>query len=161
MLRLSTMRALVVLALLGGCAGRSRPAVIPMLSELPADPQKRDAVQGSAVAQPGPEQRRPLPPKQHKIETAAATAAAILGGLFSKTKNVTLGTASLVDENRLFAPPPPKRAARNGKSDGDGGGDGNGNSDGDGDEKPAAAPEPDVPARDLVPWVRLRKPTPD
>ncbi|HWO19175.1 MAG TPA: hypothetical protein VNO30_10370 [Kofleriaceae bacterium] len=158
------MRALVILALLGGCAGRSRPAVIPMLSELPADPQKRDAVLDNAVAQPGPEQRKPLPPKLHKIETAAATAAAILGGLFSKTKSVTLGAASLVDENRLFAPPP-KRAARTGSGSGTGSGTDNGsengNSDSDGDKQPSAAPEPDVPAGNLVPWVQIKKPTPE
>src|SRR5262245_634790 len=122
------MRALVVLAVLAGCAGRARPALIPMMSELPADPQKRDAVLDSAVAQPGPEQRKPLPPKQRMAETAAATAAAILGGLFSKSKNVTLGVGSPVDENRLFAPPPPRRPARHGDGDGHG----------DGDEQPAA-----------------------
>jgi hypothetical protein len=144
------MRVLVVLALLGGCAGGTRPAVIPMLSELPRDPQKRDAILDSAVAQPGPEQRKPLPPKLHKIETAAATAAAIIGGLFSKTKSVTLGGASLVDENRLFARPA-RRPAGEGKAEGDG--------EGEGDEKPSTTPAPDVPATDLVPWVRLKQPT--
>jgi len=143
------MRVLVVLALLGGCAGGTRPAVIPMLSELPRDPQKRDAILDSAVAQPGPEQRKPLPPKLHKIETAAATAAAIIGGLFSKTKSVMLGGASLVDENRLFSRPPGRRPS------------GAGEGEGEGDEKPASPPSPSVPAGDLVPWVRLTPPTPE
>jgi hypothetical protein len=114
-----------------------------MLSELPGDPQKRDAVLDSAAAQPGPEHRKPLPPRLHKAETAAATAAAILGGLFSKTKNVTLGTVSPVDENRLFAPPPPPASRRKA-------------SDEDGDEEPSAAPEPADPPAELVPWVRLK-----
>src|SRR5215510_1807776 len=105
----TAMRALFVLALLGGCAGSTRPAVLPKLSELPLDPGKRDAVLDSANAEPGPEQRKPLPPKMRKAETAAATAAAIIGSAFSKTKTVTLGVLNPVDENRLFAPPPPPR----------------------------------------------------
>lgn len=144
------MRALVVLALLGGCAGSTRPSVLPMLSELPEDPQKRNAVLDSAASQPGPEQRKPLPPKMHKAETAAATAAAVIGSLFSKTQNVTLGAASPVDENRLFAPPPPpvKRKPSGGEGEGEGEGDG---------DKAAPAESADRPV-DLVPWVRLKEP---
>ncbi len=146
------MRALIVLALLGACVGggSTRPAVIPMLSELPADPQKRDLVLDSANSQPGPEHRKPLPPKQHKAETAAATAAAIIGGLFSKTKNVTLGGASVVDENRLFAPAPvtpPRREASGEEGDREGEGD---------DKKSAVPPELHERPADLVPWVRLK-----
>jgi hypothetical protein len=144
------MRVLVVLALLGGCAGGARPAVIPMLSELPRDPQRRDAVLDSAVSQPGPEQRKPLSPKWRKVETAAATAAAIIGGLFSKSKSVMLGGASLVDENRLFKRPPGRRPSGAGEGEGEG----------EGEEKPSSPPSLDVPATDLVPWVRLKQPTP-
>lgn len=144
------MRALPVfalaLALLGGCvgAGGSRPAVIPKLSELPADPERRNAVLDSAVAQPGPEQRKPLPPKLHRAETAAATAAAILGEIFSSTKNVTLGAASLVDENVLFAPPPPARRPREGAER-------------EAEDGSTATEREDRP-ENLVPWVRLKPP---
>jgi hypothetical protein len=138
------MRVLVVLAFLGGCAGSTRPGVLPQLSELPGDPQKRDAVLDSAGSQPGPEHRKPLPPKLHKAETAAATAAAVIGSLFSKTKNVTIGVASPVDENRLFAPPPPPPRRTT--------------PDDDSEDKPAAPPESgDAPA-ELVPWIRLKPP---
>jgi hypothetical protein len=124
-----------------------------MLSELPGDPQKRDAILDSAASQPGPEQRKPLPPKMHKVETAAATAAAVIGSIFSKTQNVSLGAVSPIDENRLFAPAPPaskRRKARNG--------DGSGDGDGDGDEEQAAPTAPAERPVDLVPWVRLREP---
>ena len=140
------MRALVVLALLGACAGPTRPSVLPMLSELPGDPQKRDAVLDSANAQPGPEQRKPLPPKLHKVETAAATAAAVIGSLFSKTKSVTLGTLSPVDENRLFAPAPPPPSKRE-SSDEDGDGD---------EEKKRETPLLEERPADLVPWVKIK-----
>jgi hypothetical protein len=143
------MRALLVLALLGGCvgAGGARPAVIPKLSELPADPERRNAVLDSANAQPGPEQRKPLPPKLHRAETAAATAAAILGEIFSSTKNVTLGAASVMDENVLFAPSlSPARPKREAAGEGEAREDGS-----------APAEREDRPAN-LVPWVRLKPP---
>jgi hypothetical protein len=148
------MRALVVLALLGGCAGPTRPAVLPMLSELPEDPQKRNAVLDSAASQPGPEQRKPLPPKMHKAETAAATAAAVIGSLFSKTQNVTFGALSPVDENGLFGqtPPPSKRKGTGGEGEGDGDGDG------DSDKKKASPPVSADRPVDLVPWVQLKEP---
>lgn len=140
------MRALLVLALLGGCAGSTRPSVMPKLSELPGDPTKRDAVLDSAGSEPGPEHRKPLPSRLHKIETAAATAAAVIGSLFSKTKSVTFGTASRVDENRLFAPTPPARRHRAAEDAADGTSD-------DQEATPPAAVEQPV---DLVPWIRLK-----
>lgn len=149
-----TMRTLVVLAFLGGCAGATRPSVLPQLSELPADPAKRDAVLDSAGSQPGPEHRKPLPPRLHQVETAAATAAAVIGSLFSKTKNVTLGTASPVDENRLFAPPPPVRRP---SAAGDAAGDASDNAaDGAGDKKAPTPSDPGEQPVDLVPWIRLK-----
>jgi hypothetical protein len=135
------------LTLLGGCGASARPAVMPMMSELPADPEKRDAVLDSASAQPGPEQRKPLPPKLHRVETTAATAAAILGELFSTTQNMTFGAASPFDEGLLVAPPPPPPSTRP--------------TDGTNDESLGAHPDPSVPATDLVPWVRLKEPTPE
>jgi len=131
------MRALLALVLLGGClgagvgptgsAGASRPGVMPMLSELPRDPAKRDAVLDSAGNTAGPEQRQGLTGKERRAETAAATAAAILGGLFSKTQSVTIGGATQFDESPLIAPgamsPPPQSAddpnAANGTSNAD------------------------------------------
>jgi hypothetical protein len=51
------MRAAIVIIVLAGCAGSMRPAVLPKLSTLPGDPERRDAVLESAPV-PSPEQRR-------------------------------------------------------------------------------------------------------
>lgn len=145
---------MLAIALCGGCLaasaatsnGSSRPGVMPMLSELPGDPVKRDAVLDSAAATPGPEHhRQQLPGKQRKAETAAATAAAIIGGMFSKTQNVTIGTVSTFDENAILAPlpqqPPKKRSEP--ASDGEAAG-----------EAPEDAPLTEDGAP-LVPWIKL------
>src|SRR5215475_7417556 len=92
------MRTVLALVLLAGCfsagsgtgSGSTRPGVMPMLSELPADSTKRDAILDSSSTVAGPE-------------------AAIIGGMFSKTQNVTLGTATLFDEGALAPLPVPPR----------------------------------------------------
>ncbi len=76
----------------GGNSGGARPGVMPLLSELPGD-GKRDAILDSSNQTPGPEQRKGQTVKERKAETIGATAAAILGSAFSKTQNVTLGSA--------------------------------------------------------------------
>jgi len=143
------MRALLALVLLGGCfggstgasSGASRPGVMPLLSELPGDATKRDAVLDSANAAAGPEQRKGMTRKERKAETAAATAAAIIGGMFSSTQSVTLGSATVFDENALVAPsaggsptPGAPATAAPGAPDGDSG--------------PSNA--------DLIPWIKLK-----
>jgi hypothetical protein len=154
------MRALVALVLLGGCfaagsTGGSRPGVMPLLSELPADPARRDAVLDSANATAGPEQRKGMTGKERKAETAAATAAAILGGLFSKTQNVTIGGATQLDETELIAP----RAARPARPPSP--------ENADDPAKPSAPPDPAKPSAppasdidpsnaDLIPWIKLK-----
>ena len=146
--RTLAMRALVALVLLGGCVGAgsqgaSRPAVMPLLSELPADATKRDAVLDSANTVAGPEHRKGMTRKERKVETAAATAAAILGEMFSSTPSVTLGTATLFDEDQLSAPPaaPPPPSTRAGDA-----------------ARPDAAPANDAgtPNTDLIPWIKLK-----
>ena len=137
--------------LLGGCfgagsAGASRPAVMPMLSELPGDPTKRDAVLDSASTTAGPEHRKGMTAKERKVETAAATAAAILGGMFSSTKSVTIGTASQFDENQLIAPDAvPSLRPSSPQSADDA-------------AKPDAPPTNEVGTSnaDLVPWIKLK-----
>jgi hypothetical protein len=143
------VRHLVVLLLLGGCLGvasdgGSRPAVTPMLSELPTDPEKRDAILNQANDTHGPEGRRTASKKQRKVETTAAFAAAIIGSAFSKTQNVTLGTATTVDENRLFEKAPQRRPN----------GAGSGSGSGSGSDSAAPAETPD--AGQLLPWVKLK-----
>ena len=147
----SIMRAVIALVLLGGCfggvsgsgSGATRPGVMPMLSELPSDPVKRDAVLDSSMNVAGPEQRKGMNAKERKAETAAATAAAILGGLFSKTQNVTIGTASVFDEGALAplpVPPPPP-----------------GSTDKTDDSAKPQAPI-DTSNTDLIPWIKLHSP---
>ena len=162
------MRALVALVLLGGCvgggssgagpgaAGSTRPAVMPMLSELPTDPEKRNAILEQSAQTAGPEQRKGMTTKERKAETAAATAAAILGSIFSKTSSVTLGTATLVDENQLVAPQPgpgPRKRGATGK-------DGTPGAAPEGSGEPAGKPDPaDDPGTsnaDLIPWIKLK-----
>jgi hypothetical protein len=154
------MRALAALVLLGGCfaagsggGGGTRPGVMPMLSELPADSTKRDAVLDSANTTAGPEHRKGQTKKERRAETAAATAAAILGNMFSTTKSVTIGSATEFDENTLIAPHavqplvPSSDASADGdaaKPDGKDGKDGKAS-----DAGPSNA--------DLVPWIKLKK----
>ncbi|MDQ3338837.1 MAG: hypothetical protein M4D80_27040 [Myxococcota bacterium] len=95
------MRLLAVTILLAACGGSTRPAVIPKLSELPGDSQRRDAILDSAHHQPTPEQHKKLTPKERKVETVAATAAAIIGSMMSDSKNVTLGIGTAIEENHL------------------------------------------------------------
>jgi len=153
----SVMRALLALVLLGGCFGSGsgggavRPGVMPMLSELPGDASKRDAVLDQAAATAGPEHRKGMTSKERKAETAAATAAAILGNIFSKTKSVTIGTASQFDENRIIAPEavpmvlPTEKTGEGARADGE--------------ARPDAPPPtaPNAPSNnDLIPWIRLK-----
>jgi hypothetical protein len=132
------MRAFIALVLLGGCAGigsgagsrgGTRPGVMPMLSELPTDASRRNGVLDSAAQTAGPEQRSGLTEKEQKAETAAATAAAILGELFSHTKSATVGAATPIGGAPAVAPAP---------------------------DAPAA-PEVDDPGTsnaDLIPWIK-------
>lgn len=96
------MRAILMILLLQGCyagttggskGGTTRPGVMPMMSELPGDATKRDAILDSSNQVAGPEHRKGMTVKERKAETIGATAAAILGSAFSKTQNVTLGGA--------------------------------------------------------------------
>jgi hypothetical protein len=145
------MRALIALVLLGACfgvgsSGASRPAVMPMLSELPGDSTKRDAVLESANTTAGPEQRKGMTAKQRKVETAAATAAAIIGSMFSSTPSVTIGSASQFEENQLIAPDavPAVQPPSTGSADDA--------------AKPDAPPTGDAGTSnaDLVPWIKLK-----
>src|SRR5205085_6418508 len=134
------MRAAVMI-LLCACAGSTKPAVIPKLSELPVEAQRRDAVLDSAHAQPGPEQQ-PKTKKERKAETYAATAAAVIGWLMSDSENVTLGVSSSIDETGIEpVEPQSQREAREEAA-----------------KTPAAAPKPlergDEP---LVPWIDLKR----
>jgi hypothetical protein len=127
------VRVVVLLLMCTACGGSVRPAVTPKLSELPWDSttgsENRDAVLATSHAEPGPEQK-PKSKRAQKIETAAATAAAWVGLIFSKTSNVTLGGGMTFDENRLVHPEPAQKKAK----------------------KKVEPVKSDGP---LVPWVRL------
>jgi hypothetical protein len=114
-----------------------------MLSELPGDSTKRDAVLESAGTTATPEHRQGMTSKEQKAETAAATAAAILGELFSKTKSVTIGTASQLGDAPhavlQLHPPSPEQAG--------------------GSASPGAPPQDDDPGTsnaDLIPWIKVK-----
>jgi hypothetical protein len=154
----SFMRTVLTLLLLGGCfstgwgtgSWSTRPGVMPMLSELPADPAKRDAILDSSSTAAGPEQRntaagperrKNMTVKERRAETAASTAAAIIGSMFSKTQNVTIGTATVFDEAALAPLPvsPPSSGSTDKPDD------------------PARPPASiDRSDRDRVPWIKLR-----
>lgn len=114
-----------------------------MLSELPQDPEKRDAVLDSANNTDGGPERRRVSKKQKKAETIGAYAAAIVGAAFSKTQNVTLGTATQIDENALFE-------KQHKKPSGSGSGSGSGSA----DEIKTTTEEP--PPGQLMPWIKLK-----
>ncbi|MCW5803043.1 MAG: hypothetical protein KIT31_11710 [Deltaproteobacteria bacterium] len=153
------MRAILVVLLLGAsaCGGKakgagdgrhtSRPGVMPMLSELPLEAERRNSILDSSNNVAGPEHRKGFTKKERKAETAAATAAAILGSMFSKSGNVTIGTASTFDENDLVAPHATKRRPKS--SSGESSGDGKDGKDG---EQPAEEPS----SGPLVPWIKLK-----
>jgi len=141
------MRAVLAVVLLAGCfsagsgsgAGSTRPALLPKLSELPSDPARRDAILDSSATVAGPEQRKGMTVKERKAETAAATAAAIIGSLFSKTANATLGTVTVFDEGGLAPPAPHRPAGSNNPDD------------------PANPPDQgDASNKDLIPWIKLK-----
>ncbi len=93
------MVRLFAVLLLSACAGNTRPSVIPKLSELPGDAEKRDHVLDSAGAEPTPEQHPKLKPKERRAETVAATAAALIGSVLSDHENVTLGISTGIEEH--------------------------------------------------------------
>jgi hypothetical protein len=84
-----------------GCAGSSRPGVIPTMTQMPAETEKRDHLLDSSVARPTAESRKKLTSKERKAETAAATAAAVVGWLMSSNENTILGVSTSFDENRI------------------------------------------------------------
>lgn len=138
----------VLAAMLAGClggGGGTRPAVTPMLSELPSDPDQRNQILDQSHATSGPEKQKPLTRKQRKAETTAAYGAAILGSMFSKDQNVTLGVGTDTDGDD---PPPPaalKPLAGQGEAQGEGQGSG------------SAAPVVVEPSSgELMPWVKLK-----
>jgi hypothetical protein len=118
-----------------GCSQSVAPAALLDMRGLPDDAQRRNERLDSAAARPAPETRRRMNAKVRRVETAAATAAAVLGMLFSSSPNVLLGGGSSFDENQISSPQE-SRTARGKKSP-------------DQDD-----PEP-VDASQLVPWVKL------
>lgn len=139
------VRAVLCLLLVGGCFGsmdaNGRPAVIPKLSAMPAEPEKRDAVLDQSTQTQGPETGKALTKKERKAVTAAAFASAIVGSMFSKSASVTFGAATTIDENHLIEKPKSRHAADGPNADGSGTGSN-------------ATPVASEPVQ-LVPWVNL------
>jgi len=134
-------RGVIHIVLLGSwlaaCAGKASPTVIPRLDSLPGEHVAREQRIESTAARPGPEHTRGKTRKWRQVETAAATAAAIAGSIFSTTKTVTVGVSASIDENEIVDPGYRDRARR--------------------DDEKAAEPEAYDPNQ-LTPWVQLRRP---
>lgn len=99
--------ALVVAMLVaGGCGGTGTPTVMPNMTTMPdSDPQERNEYLDSTRARPRPEQRAGQSPKERRAEEIAATAAAVIGLMFSSSKTVLLGTETKFDESSWFVKP--------------------------------------------------------
>lgn len=81
--------------------GRTKVGAAPTLSSLHHDREKREEQLKSAQTLPGPENRARRSETQLQVETAAATAAALIGSFFSSNPNVTIGPALPFNENLL------------------------------------------------------------
>lgn len=123
---------MLAVALAAGCSQSVSPAAMLDMRGLPDDAERRNERLDKAAARPAPENRKPVPDKVRKAETVVASAAAVLGMIFSKSPNVLLGGGTSFDENEIFFPR---------------------ESGGTGAKRP---PEPEpVDASQLVPWVKL------
>ena len=135
------MRGVIHIVLLGtclpGCAGNTKASVLPRIDSLPGEHVAREQRIESTEARPGPEHTQGKTRKWQQVETTAATAAAILGSIFSTTKTVTVGVSTSLDENELVDPGYQDRARR--------------------DKDKPAEPETYDPTQ-LTPWVDLRRP---
>ena len=120
------------------CAGNTKPTVLPRIDSLPGEHVAREQRIESTAARPGPEHAKGKTRKWQQVETTAATAAAILGSIFSTTKTVTVGVSTSIDENELVDPGYRDRARREG-------------------DKKAPEPETYNPTQ-LTPWVDLSRP---
>lgn len=134
-------RGVIHIVLLGtwlpACAGNTKPTVLPRIDSLPGEHVAREQRIESTAARPGPEHRQGKTRKWQQAETTAATAAAILGSIFSTTKTVTVGVSTSIDENELVDPGYQDRARRKGDK----------------------TPEPETyDPTQLTPWVDLGRP---
>jgi hypothetical protein len=131
---LTLLVLLVMQAASPACSRAQTPVVTvaPNLANLPPD-EKVAAFLDSAGRRPQDDSRKkPLTPNELRAITVAASAAAVVGWLFSSSTNTTIGIG-VVDLDR------PHRRNR----------------------RPSAAsstPPPVVPAGPLVPWVNLSPP---
>ena len=135
-----SVRTLVLLTLLGGCAGHATPTTMARIDSLPDEHVAREQRLESTEARPGPETQKGKSKDFVRAETAAATAAAIVGSIFSTTKTVTIGVSQPIDENEILQP---------------------GYRDNERPKKNEAAEQASYDAGQLTPWVKLKKPDAD
>ena len=102
--RVRARLACALAAGLAGCTQSVTPAAMMDMRSLPDDPSRRKERLDSIAARPGPENHKPMPAAMRRVETAAATAAAVLGMIFTKNPSVLLGAATPFDENRIVDP---------------------------------------------------------
>ncbi len=101
----------------GGKAGKSEMSAYPSLSSLEDDPIQRNEQLDSANQRPGPEQQANKSEGQLKAETVAATAAAIIGSMFSTSQNAVIGVRSSFEETPLIVVQPSTESAPEAASD--------------------------------------------
>lgn len=132
--RAMVARTLLAAMALAACAGSPSPTVIPRIDSLPGEHVAREQRLESTAARPGPETAKSKTRSWRRVETAAATAAAVVGSFLSTTKTVTVGVSQPFDENQIVDP---GHGERSGRKAGD-----------------ASEPETYDPNQ-LTPWVRL------
>jgi hypothetical protein len=130
------VRSAILLAMLGGCAGQATPTTMARLDSLPAEHVAREQRLESTSARPGPETKKPKTKEFRQAETVAATAAAIVGSIFSTTKTVTIGVSQPFDENKILDPHAAEGVHESGAED-----------------QPVT-----YDPNQLTPWVQLKKP---
>jgi hypothetical protein len=135
------------IAILSACAGPVRPAVMQNMENLPTDPQRRSEQLDSQAATPSAESRKKMSPRMRATETAAATAAALIGAMFSSAvpgsdgPGFLFGAAAPTEEMQLLEDKPKKKDAK----------------------KDRDAPDGDAPEGDgkpLVPWIKIEPEAP-
>ena len=133
---------LAVLAFVLGCGSSTHPVVQRSLTTYSDEPIRRSEEIEGTRARPSAESRKTLTKGEQRVETGAATAAAIVGSLLSDSQNTVIGVGVALDPvpelgaRPIPVPDPPRQKVT-----------------------PAPAPaQPKIDPQTLVPWVEIKPP---